>query len=142
MTSFIRTPLLRSTISSSLAAPRTASIPRRVPSVYSRTFASTRVITMPNKHNNKGAVNEHVDNEKAGAADQSHQFQSGATTDRQEDEWKHREPYKIHDDDSKFPAKWTGGCHCGKVQYQLSRDRPLASKYCHCTTCQRLHGVG
>jgi hypothetical protein len=23
----------------------------------------------------------------------------------------------------------------------LSREKPLAAKYCHCTTCQRLHGV-
>lgn len=96
---------------------------------------------MPDKHNNKGAVNEHIQKEHAGAADEAHQFQAGKSTDRKEDEWKHREPYKIHADDDKFPVKWKGGCHCGKVQYQLSREKPLASKFCHCTTCQRLHGV-
>lgn len=96
---------------------------------------------MPNKHNNKSAVNEHVEKDKSGAADEAHQFQAGATTDRKEDEWKHREPYRVHNDDDSFPAKWEGSCHCGKVQYQLSREKPLASKFCHCKTCQRLHGV-
>jgi hypothetical protein len=74
-------------------------------------------------------------------ASDAHQYQSGSTTHRKEDEWKHREPYRIHGDDEEFDVKWRGQCHCGKVQYQLSRDKPLASKYCHCSTCQRLHGV-
>ncbi len=74
-------------------------------------------------------------------ADNGHQYQAGDTTHRKEDEWKHREPYRIHDSDEGFEVKWKGGCHCGKVKYQLSREKPLASKYCHCTTCQRLHGV-
>ena len=56
------------------------------------------------------------------------------------DEWKTRPPYKIHDNDKNFNALYEGSCHCGRVQYQLSREKPLASKYCHCTTCQRLHG--
>ncbi|MCJ1409495.1 hypothetical protein MMC19_003576 [Ptychographa xylographoides] len=57
------------------------------------------------------------------------------------DEWKTRPPYKIHDNDKNFNALYEGSCHCGRVQYQLSREKPLASKYCHCTTCQRLHGA-
>lgn len=72
---------------------------------------------------------------------EAHQFQAGNSTHRREDEWKSREPYRIHDKDENFDVKWEGECHCGKVKYQLSRDKPLASKYCHCTTCQRLHGV-
>lgn len=82
-----------------------------------------------------------ISKETAAAADKPHQFQAGASTNRKEDEWKHREPYRIHDDDEDFKVKWRGSCHCGKIKYQLSRDKPLASKYCHCTTCQRLHGV-
>lgn len=74
-------------------------------------------------------------------ANDSHQYQAGDTTHRKEDEWKHRAPYTYHESDEGFDVKWEGGCHCGKVQYQLSREKPLASKYCHCTTCQRLHGV-
>lgn len=96
---------------------------------------------MPNKHNNKEAVNEHIGKDQSGAADEAHQFQAGNRSDRKEDEWKHRAPYKIHDDDSKFPAKWKGSCHCGKVKYELSREKPLASKTCHCSTCKSLHGV-
>ncbi|KIW93339.1 uncharacterized protein Z519_05944 [Cladophialophora bantiana CBS 173.52] len=72
---------------------------------------------------------------------EAHQYQAGSSTDRPEDEWKHREPYRIHSNNEEFPVQWEGHCHCGKVTYQLSRDKPLAAKYCHCTTCQRLHGA-
>jgi hypothetical protein len=80
---------------------------------------------------------------QTGEKEDSHQYQAGSRTDRKEDEWKHREPYAIHDTEKngKFDVKWEGSCHCGKVTYQLSREKPLAAKYCHCTTCQRLHGV-
>ena len=71
----------------------------------------------------------------------AHQYQSGSSTDRDIDQWKHREPYRVHEKADNFDVKWEGQCHCGKVQYQLSREKPLAAKYCHCTTCQRLHGV-
>lgn len=99
------------------------------PVLYKRNISSS----MPN--------HKSVSKDAAKAADDPHQFQAGATTHRKEDEWKHREPYRIHDDDEDFPVKWKGGCHCGKIKYQLSREKPLAVKYCHCTTCQRLHGV-
>jgi hypothetical protein len=26
------------------------------------------------------------------------------------------------------------------VQYQLSREKPLDAKFCHCKTCQVIHG--
>jgi hypothetical protein len=55
-------------------------------------------------------------------------------------EWKKRAPYKIHDNGENFDVKYEANCHCGKVQYQLSRREPLDSKLCHCTTCQTQHG--
>ena len=55
--------------------------------------------------------------------------------------WKHRPPYKVHDNDPNFHARYEASCHCGKVQYQLSREKPLDAKFCHCTTCQKLHGL-
>lgn len=73
--------------------------------------------------------------------EEDHQHQSGTSTERDIDQWKKREPYRVHEKADNFDVKWEGQCHCGKVQYQLSRDKPLAAKYCHCTTCQRLHGV-
>ncbi|KIW07422.1 uncharacterized protein PV09_02263 [Verruconis gallopava] len=54
-------------------------------------------------------------------------------------EWKERPPYSIHQDD--FEAVYEASCHCGKVQYQLSRKEPLDSKLCHCTTCQTQHAA-
>lgn len=57
-----------------------------------------------------------------------------------ENEWKFRAPYKIHDDAKGFNALYEASCHCGRVRYQLSREKPLDAKYCHCNTCQRLHG--
>jgi len=59
----------------------------------------------------------------------------------QENEWKFRAPYKIHVRNEGFKSLYEGGCHCGRVKYQLSRDKPLDAKYCHCTTCQTLHGA-
>jgi hypothetical protein len=78
---------------------------------------------------------------QTGEQEDAHQYQAGGTTHHEKDQWKHREPYRVHDKAENFDVKWEGGCHCGKVTYQLSRDKPLASKYCHCSTCQRLHGV-
>jgi hypothetical protein len=79
--------------------------------------------------------------ENGSNGEQPHQYQAGTSTDRKEDQWKHRAPYRVHDKAEDFPVKWKGQCHCGTVKYELSRDKPLASKYCHCTTCQRMHGV-
>lgn len=141
--------LLRRLPSSLRASALSTQLPKPLPVYQNIAFCYRRSfsVTMPpkgekdnSKHNNKNG-HEHVAKEHSGAADESHQFQSGARTDRKEDEWKHRAPYKIHGDDEKFDTKWKGGCHCGKVKYELSRDKPLATKFCHCSTCQKLHGV-
>ncbi|KAK3346377.1 Mss4-like protein [Lasiosphaeria hispida] len=78
---------------------------------------------------------------KSSDGNEPRQQQAGSSTDREEDQWKYRPPYSIRNNPDDFPVKWRGKCHCGAVEYQLSRDKPLASKYCHCTTCQRLHGA-
>ena len=97
---------------------------------HTQPFSTSTTKDMPPKKESNGSV-----------GGDAHQYQAGDTTHKKEDEWKHREPYRIHDNDENFDVKWKGKCHCGKVTYELSRDKPLASKYCHCTTCQRLHGV-
>jgi hypothetical protein len=56
------------------------------------------------------------------------------------DEWKKRPPYQIYTKDEEFHARHVASCHCGRVKYQLSREEPLDSKLCHCTTCQTQHG--
>jgi len=56
-------------------------------------------------------------------------------------EWKKRAPYKIHESNEDFKALYEASCHCGKVKYQLSREKPLESKLCHCTTCQTQHAA-
>lgn len=55
-------------------------------------------------------------------------------------EWKKRAPYLVHDSNDDFKALYHGSCHCEKVQFQVSREEPLGSKLCHCTTCQTQHG--
>lgn len=57
-------------------------------------------------------------------------------------QWKFRAPYRVHEEDPDFSVRYEGSCHCGKVRYQLSREKPLDAKFCHCTTCQKLHGLG
>ena len=88
------------------------------------------------KTNQAAAKKAGPDRDSAGA--HAHNDES---TEGEHNDWKKREPYKINEDKDDFEVKWKGSCHCGKVKYQLSREKPLASKYCHCTTCQRLHGV-
>ena len=63
------------------------------------------------------------------------------STDGEHNQWKFRAPYKVHDNDPNFNARYEASCHCGKIRYQLSREKPLDAKYCHCTTCQKLHGT-
>lgn len=59
----------------------------------------------------------------------------------EKDRWKYRAPYRVHENNDGFDAKHEGECHCGKVKFQLSREAPLASKLCHCTTCQLQHAA-
>lgn len=57
------------------------------------------------------------------------------------EEWKKRAPYRIHESNDGFDARYEASCHCGKVQYELAREEPLDSKLCHCTTCQTQHAA-
>lgn len=56
-------------------------------------------------------------------------------------EWKQRPPYRVHEPNEHFVPRYEANCHCGRVEYQLSREEPLDSKLCHCTTCQTQHGT-
>jgi hypothetical protein len=60
------------------------------------------------------------------------------------DDWETQPPYTRPDDATKerenFEKKVHGSCHCGQVQYWLNSDKPLASKFCHCIDCKKIHG--
>ncbi|ORY78543.1 Mss4-like protein [Protomyces lactucae-debilis] len=45
-------------------------------------------------------------------------------------------PYAYRQD---FKVKYTGSCYCKAVQFEIAQDC-LDSMYCHCETCQTLHG--
>ena len=60
--------------------------------------------------------------------------------DGEHNQWKFRAPYKVHDNDPNFRVRYEGSCHCGKIKYQINREKPLDAKFCHCTTCQKIHG--
>lgn len=51
-----------------------------------------------------------------------------------------RPPYK-EKEGSEFKPLYEAECFCGNVKYELSREKPLDAKFCHCPTCQRLHGA-
>jgi len=55
--------------------------------------------------------------------------------------WKEAAPYKIHESNEDFQGIYSATCHCGKVKYEISRKKPLDSKLCHCTTCQKSHAA-
>jgi hypothetical protein len=75
--------------------------------------------------------------EKSQAKSSGHKSED---VDGSHNEWKFRAPYKVHTNEDGFKALYEASCHCGRVKYQLSREKPLDAKYCHCTTCQVLHG--
>ncbi|KAI1327809.1 Mss4-like protein [Xylariaceae sp. FL0255] len=58
-----------------------------------------------------------------------------------DNDWQNRPPYRTVHANEKFEKKYTAHCHCGRVKYWLSRDKPLAAKFCHCIDCQALHGA-
>ncbi|KAI1400821.1 Mss4-like protein [Hypoxylon fuscum] len=66
--------------------------------------------------------------------------ETGAVRDSGE-EWKTQPPYRSPRGNERFEKKWTAHCHCGRVTYWLSRDKPLAVKFCHCVDCQAIHGA-
>jgi len=70
-----------------------------------------------------------------GDAKENTQNESGS----QNQEWKTRMPYKMQPK-TDFHAIYDASCHCGRVKYELSRKKPLDAKFCHCKTCQKLHG--
>ena len=59
--------------------------------------------------------------------------------DQQVSEWQRNTPYLLASEDKDFQIKYTASCMCGEVQYAVDCD-PVAAKYCHCTSCQKLHG--
>lgn len=60
--------------------------------------------------------------------------------DQQVSEWQRNTPYLLASEDKDFQIKYTASCMCGEVQYAVDCD-PVAAKYCHCTSCQKLHGA-
>ena len=60
------------------------------------------------------------------------------------DDWETQPPYMRPDEATEkrenFEKKVHGSCHCGRVEYWLNSDKPLASKYCHCIDCKKIHG--
>lgn len=52
--------------------------------------------------------------------------------------WSTEAPYRKPD--KNFEKNILGSCHCELVQYWLSREVPLTTKFCHCEDCQIIHG--
>ncbi|KAK7745816.1 hypothetical protein SLS53_002533 [Cytospora paraplurivora] len=55
--------------------------------------------------------------------------------------WQTQDPYRKPTADEDFKVEWEASCHCGRVKYLLNREKPLASKYCHCLQCQTMHAA-
>lgn len=54
--------------------------------------------------------------------------------------WDQKAPYLPASAGEDFNILYTASCMCGEVQYAVDSD-PVAAKYCHCTSCQTLHGM-
>lgn len=66
------------------------------------------------------------------------QFKMSSTS--ADESWKTQPPYHIQSPESFGTVHWTASCQCGRVTYKINREKPLDAKYCHCRTCQVLHG--
>ncbi|EEP79145.1 conserved hypothetical protein [Uncinocarpus reesii 1704] len=62
-------------------------------------------------------------------------------TPQQGEKWEDNPPYQAQSPEKFGRVFWHGSCQCGQVKYQLNREKPLDAKFCHCTSCQRLHGA-
>jgi hypothetical protein len=86
-----------------------------------------------NKDGEDEAGNEH--------RNEQHGHGSKKTDTSIDSDWKLKPPYALPEGVKEFKAVHEGKCHCGLVKFQISREKPLSAKYCHCTTCQQLHGM-
>lgn len=56
------------------------------------------------------------------------------------EDWKNQAPYQWSPSPP-FDNYIPGECHCGRIQFHVRDQKPLASKFCHCKTCQKIHGA-
>jgi len=74
-------------------------------------------------------------------SDENKGLTSPAGDTEQVADWKRRAPYVKQDDHDFGSVKWQAQCDCGTVRYELSREAPLSSKFCHCRGCQKRHSA-
>lgn len=117
--------------------PSLVTYKNRIPAVLT---PSTRTYSSTHRHNHKMVddVEKSLHLVSNGEHPATHQI---AESTEGKHEWKARPPYRIHDPNEHFVPRYEANCHCGRVEYQLSREEPLDSKLCHCTTCQTQHGM-
>ena len=124
-------------------ASRFLRLPRTLPSSVQLTSATRFNVALTQSVSRLNQIQLHTSTKNM--ADTSTYRANGdngddGSTDGDLNQWKFRAPYKVHENDPNFHVRYEASCHCGKVQYQLSREKPLDSKFCHCTTCQKIHG--
>jgi len=56
------------------------------------------------------------------------------------DDWKQQPPYAPEDPKKPKTAVFKGCCHCHDVTFEIYTKEPKGSHFCHCDTCQKLHG--
>ncbi|KAK9898407.1 hypothetical protein P389DRAFT_166905 [Cystobasidium minutum MCA 4210] len=56
------------------------------------------------------------------------------------DDWKKQPPYAPEDPKKPKKALFKGNCHCHDVTFEIYVDKPKGAHFCHCDTCQKLHG--
>lgn len=67
------------------------------------------------------------------------------STRRAEGAWRNEPPYirpekATTGEGNPFEKRILGSCHCEEVQFWITRDKPLKSKFCHCEDCKIIHG--
>lgn len=103
-------------------------------SAFSGSSGPVRAVSLGHQRTIKRSISTQIKKEEMDSAS------AQGTSEKGVQDWQKKAPYKIHEPNDKFNARYEASCHCGKVKYQLSREEPLDSKLCHCTTCQTQHG--
>lgn len=97
--------------------------------------SSKRPDSQPSGTHNKA---DDDDDDRPSSRGNENNEETGETGEEDDDTSKLTGPPYIHP--SSFKATYSGHCFCGAIQFSLSGE-PKANVFCHCRSCQRLHGA-
>ncbi|KAG9028171.1 hypothetical protein FRB95_006787 [Tulasnella sp. JGI-2019a] len=56
-------------------------------------------------------------------------------------DWQQSPSFTRLPDSPEFKAVYDGQCNCRRIKFKVGCQKPLDAQFCHCLTCQSLHGA-